>query len=296
MYLSLFICLFKSLYAMKQNIFVIIVLFNPKVYFILKTLDNLADFNVILVDNSPQPSFSNTRFNANVRYYALNNNTGIAYAQNVGILNARQLNAEYIVFFDQDSLIENSLIHSLHQDYLKIKSYDCYIGALGPLVYDKDNGVNYDARLRNNESQFMVVDRIISSGMFLETNTIDAVGMMKSDLFIDYIDSEFCWRLNNNGYHCYIDKNVSMAHKIGICQKRIGKFKVIISSPIRYYYQYRNFIYLCGYEYVPKSWKIKNFIRKLFELFYVPLVVGKISIFKYMIKGIFAGFKKIVYD
>lgn len=90
------------------------------------------------------------------------------------------------------------------------------------------------------------------------------------------------------GYVCAITQRLKLQHKVGQCDHVFMGYPIIQSAPVRYYYQYRNFLWLIRRNYVPLKWKINAGIRKLAEiillLFYVK---AKLAI----LKNIFLGIK-----
>ena len=53
--------------------------------------------------------------------------------------------------------------------------------------------------------------------------SIKEIGLMNSDLFIDMVDYEWCWRANSKGFTLYEDERVIFKHQIGSEQKVLGK-------------------------------------------------------------------------
>lgn len=274
-----------------EEIAVIIVLYNPDIPSLGKKLKGIKT-TVIIVDNSENDSIMDN-FGDNIIYIPLHCNTGIANAQNVGISKAVELNKSYLVFFDQDTSVKENIIELLFSSYHELKKRDPKVGALGPVVCDNADGAIYDDRLLTCE-RFIKIDRVISSGMFIELSLLEKVGRMNQFLFIDNVDSEFCWRIGKHGYNCYIDNSIHMSHKIGSRKFKLFGFKFIISAPKRYYYQYRNFFILCRFGYVPNSWKIKNLIRRSLEMLIIPIYAGQLSVFCNMIYGTLSGIRYLV--
>ena len=68
------------------------------------------------------------------------------------------------------------------------------------------------------------------------------------DLFIDWVDHEYCFRLARHGYRILIANQVKLTHRLGVFKKR--KLLGFVSirwrshSPIRLYYKFRNSLYV----------------------------------------------------
>lgn len=80
-----------------------------------------------------------------------------------------------------------------------------------------------------------------------------------------------------------------MNHKVGNCNKTLLGFPIIVSSPVRYYYKYRNFLWMLKRSYVPIKWKVKEITRKAIEFACVPIIAKNTSIYKHSLIGIKDG-------
>jgi rhamnosyltransferase len=68
---------------------------------------------------------------------------------------------------------------------------------------------------------------------------------------------------------------------------------IILSSPGRYFYQFRNYLWLVRRKYVPLQWKIAMGIKYAARFIYFPLCIPSgVACWKNMLKGIRAGFKR----
>lgn len=281
---------------MKEKVAIIIVLYNPSNEDKQNIL-NISTFSEgIIVDNSPKPSFNTQNVNS-LFYCWLKENKGIAYAQNYGINHIiKEGKYSYIMFLDQDSRINKNYIYGMALEYQHLSTIKKNLALLGPLVINQDNQKEYKSLAKSNladENGFITKRNIISSGSCISCNLIEKIGMPNAKLFIDYVDSEWCWRANQLGYICGQTSKFRLLHHIGIKTIKIGNMQDIISSPTRYYYQYRNYLWLLRIRYVPKMWKIKNAIRLICRPFYLPIYSKSINTcYKHMFKGIFDGITK----
>ena len=278
------------------NIAIITVLYNPSEEHLLHITKfcttELDKYKIhrIFVDNSN--SICSALENSDLHYIFNNGNKGIAHAQNIGILKAKQLNCEYVIFFDQDSVFDFNYVKSIIDEYKRIKIIDRQIAILGPTVVDKETNKTYKTEAELNKSHSKV-HTIISSGSVVETSTLDIIGGLEDNLFIDLVDHEWCWRAKSFGYTCYQTTVVSLNHKVGCYNKSILGFPVIISAPFRYYYKYRNFLWMLKRSYVPFSWKITNLLRKIIEFIIIPFITKDMIYVNYIFQGISDGlFKK----
>lgn len=267
--------------------------FHPDEELLNEKLKRLGtDISVAVVDNTPDKVVSISQ--ANVAYIPLFKNTGIANAQNEGIRCLEAKGCSHIVFFDQDSEFSEMYVDSIVAEYNRIGICKKNLFILGPRVVDKVSGEEYHSVVHTEsvaEDGFVAKREIISSGSCVSVEKIKAVGMMDAALFIDYVDFEHCWRAESKGFVCGITNGVVLPHKVGSRELRLPHgYRVIVSAPFRYYYQYRNFLWLCRRRYVPVQWKVNKGVKLFLRLFYLPFCVkGGRIVWKNMFKGIYDG-------
>lgn len=272
-----------------QNIGIVVVAFHPDEELLKMKLQSIGDrLHIVVVDNTPDVSISIDK--DNIDYIPLRENTGIANAQNVGITRLEELGCSHIVFFDQDSEFSEAFVLDMVAEYERIEDAHRNLFLLGPRVVNKTNGEEYCSVVHRDaaaDGGFVRRREIISSGSCVSVAKLRDVGSMDARLFIDFVDFEHCWRANAKGYVCGITNNVALPHKVGsreLCLPR--GYRVIISAPFRYYYQYRNWLWLCRRKYVPLQWKVSKGVKFLLRPFYFPFCVrGWRSIEKFMFKG-----------
>lgn len=279
-----------------NNIGVVIVVYHPNVKQLESKLKCLGgDIAIVVVDNTPNEVIDIEQ--TNVAYIPLRENTGIANAQNVGIGNLLKRGCTHVVFFDQDSDFTEKYVRSIVDEYERISTVRENLFLLGPSVINKTNGEEYRSVIHSDKKAdqgFVEKREIISSGSCVSMAKLNKVGAMDALLFIDYVDFEHCWRANSKGYVCGITQNVTLPHKVGNNELHFPHgYRVIISAPFRYYYQYRNWLWLCRKGYVPRQWKINTCIKFMSRIIYFPFVVNEWkSIEKNMFKGIHDGLFK----
>ncbi len=276
-----------------SSVVVVIVLYNPKDKEVsnVKRLSLLYDG--VIVDNSCQRNFPGDYVNK-MRYVSMGKNVGIAAAQNVGIkCMMERFGCCRFVFLDQDSACNDSYPSDIAEEYGRLKKDLPNLATLGPMVVDADTSNTYSSSIYADKfilPGVVVRTHIISSGSCVDSETLSAVGLYDERLFIDYVDSEWCWRATSLGLACCITSKLSMSHRIGRKRISVGIFKDIVSSPNRYYFQYRNYIWLAFLGYVPLRWKVNTGIKNIVRLFYFPLFIKDgVESCLYMWRGIFSG-------
>lgn len=278
-----------------MKIFGIIVVYNPNInelYRMIQSLYNQVDY-ILIGNNSNYDVILDLDENEKLKIFNFGNNLGIAKAQSICMKWAFDNNADYILQMDQDSIPHEDLVSNLLSCYSVLCDNGYNVGVVGVVDYDKD--LKQELKLNDNFKSIgnyhvMFTDYIISSGTLISKNSYDSVGGMDDDLFIDLVDFEYCWRLSAKGFinaKCY---EANIAHKVGLGRLKIGFLKLYTPSPIRQYYQYRNFILLLNRNYVPLKWKITELFKCLANLVFSPLFLGDYKLrIKYICKGIYAG-------
>ena len=273
-----------------EKVAVIIVLYNPDTNDI-DTVRRIAQYNVgFVVDNSLIP-FMDGETIGNMYYICNKANIGIAKAQNIALREILKGDYEYVVFLDQDTRVAVDYPSQIAMEFSRIDNDR--LAVLGPQVVNAVTGGQYASAIHKyeiSENGFSLRKHIISSGSCMSINALKDVGLMWGELFIDYVDFEWCWRAASKGYQCGVTSHLQISHHVGQRELSIGKYKVIISAPQRYFYQYRNFIWLIQKKYVPLQWKCATCVKFLLRLVYFPILVK--DGFKYwnnMVKGLEAG-------
>lgn len=278
------------------DIAVIFVLYQPKQVDIEHISAIAQEFHGAIVDNTPVPCLDTPRIGL-MHYIPLHENKGIAEAQNIGIERVTEQTAEpsprMIVFMDQDSRCPASYFTAIAEEFERISKKQPTLALLGPTVVNQTTGETYHSVIHADnlsEDGFIPRRDVISSGACIPVEVLRKVGLNEASLFIDFVDFEWCWRAESQGYVCGITPHVTIQHKVGQRELSLLSYKVIISSPFRYYYQYRNHLRLCRRSYVPTQWKIATGIKHLARLFYLPLCIPHgTNYLKHMLRGLRDG-------
>ena len=259
--------------------------------------------NIILIDNTENSEKDNEIekkikdiYPSDVDYVSLGENTGIAYAQNIGITKAIEKGFDYFILLDQDSEMSENLANTLLESFKALQKRGEKVACVGPKIINKDSQEEYKALINKGTltDDYTEKDAIIASGTFISKEAIEDIGMMEAKLFIDLVDFEWCWRARSKGYRIFVDNHAFLYHRVGENNINLfGRYHLIISAPIRYYYQYRNYLRLIRRSYVPTYWKISELIKKLIEIFVIILMVPpRLKRLHFIFKGIIGGLKR----
>ncbi|RAS26165.1 MULTISPECIES: glycosyltransferase family 2 protein [unclassified Pseudomonas] len=258
------------------NVSILVTTYNPRVGELeenLKSYLNQAQC-IILTDNSDdvvrqREVFALAAMYPTIVVKQLSRNLGIAAAQNIGLQEARARRSEFVIEMDQDSKLPPDYVSNLMRRFRELTDKGIKVGGIGPLAVRKDSDEVYDGLTRSGD--VIEVEYTLSSGFLMRFDAIDAVGQKNEDLFIDFVDWEWCWRSRERGYRIFIDTTLEISHMLGDGHKKILGQSIGMPSPIRHYYQFRNFIYLLGKSFVPGKWKLKYSVIMLAKLCLIPL-------------------------
>lgn len=96
-----------------------------------------------------------------------------------------------------------------------------------------------------------VVQDTITSGALLNLSLFNTIGGFDENLFIDFVDIEYCVKAGMAGFKTLQLQNIYLQHMLGIYVHRASlktlflvKKEKLIHSPLRSYYIYRNALYL----------------------------------------------------
>lgn len=195
-------------------------------------------------------------------YIQNDSNIGIAAALNIGLKRARIDGYKLVLLLDQDSEPSSTMAKLL----IKILLIDNGIGLVCPKIIDKDSDQTfqyYKGELENIKTAF-------SSGSLLKIDCIDKIGLFNENLFIDYVDVEFCLRLRLAGYKILRCNQAILYHSLGntTWHSFLG-IRVFVTNhpPLRLYYKTRNRTWMFkNYFFKAPFFVIKDFIRIFWEI------------------------------
>ena len=117
---------------MRESVAIVVVLYKAELSLFHKDLLKNGNITLIVVDNTPGRDLD-LRADRLV-YIPLGDNLGIATAQNEGIGQARESGCDYVIFFDQDSVIPEGYANRMVEEYKRINGLVPNLFLLGPTV------------------------------------------------------------------------------------------------------------------------------------------------------------------
>lgn len=284
---------------MREHIGLIIILFHPSAEEIRRTISLSHDYRGAIVDNSPN-RLTDQHMMGRMHYFHDGSNHGVAAAQNIGLrMLLQQKDIRYIVMLDQDSEVAPDYPERIASEFVEV-SKTARLSALGALVVNKHDDVVYRSKIHRdrylNETT-LLRDEVISSGTCFSADAFRAVGLNDEWMFIDYVDTEWCFRARVKGYVCAVTEHVRIRHQVGLGNKYIFGHIVIVSKPFRYFYQVRNLVYLLNKPYVPFSFKRNRTLKAFLQFVCFPFYVnGGWKCSYHMAKGFLFGLYKLLIE
>lgn len=241
----------------------VIVTYNIGVQFLdcFNAIKNQVD-KIIIVDNGS--NFETIKvlkdiesMNESVIIYNLDNR-GIAGALNQGIAFALDNNYKWLLTMDNDSIASENMVESMLNTYNCLEEKDKKnIASIFPTYLEQAFLQNNDKKSNDKGSKYNFVNTEITSGNLVKVEVFNNVGKFIDELFIDYVDHEFCLRLLEKGYKLIQLEDAFLFHRLGNSgEKKILGFRTTFTnhSPLRLYYITRNSLYTWGkyYKKFPK--------------------------------------------
>ena len=185
-----------------NEITIIIVLYEEEINLILRCLENIKNFKIIIVDNAGNISLKKKiEEKYKIYKYILNTkNCGYAKAANQAI---KQCDTEYVLMFQADGLISKKDISILLKSHKKYEN--CFI--VSPTYYDKESKLSYSSGYlpENNSNKDILnlegdvcVEAVLGSIILFKKKDILELGLFDENFFLYYLDFELCRRITKS--------------------------------------------------------------------------------------------------
>jgi rhamnosyltransferase len=289
----------------------VLVTYHPEIEVLFRVLEATIPQvdRVILVDNGSPADLENALgclpFADRITFRSLGRNFGIAHAQNRGIEELLSAGYESILVLDQDSIPTAGMVGALSNATREATRQGLKVAAAGPRYVDPRTGNESFFlslgrwRFRKlactdaSTGSFLAADWLISSGTLLPAAALREIGLMREDLFIDDVDTEWCLRAKSKGWQSIGACEAVMEHTLGARTVRVRlnrEHDVPVHSPVRLYYMVRNGLALARMPHVPWNWWVPNMKRLIFMLvlfsFFIP---PRLRNFRMMLRGAWDG-------
>ena len=235
----------------KNRVMAGVVCYNPDIDTLEKNLNSIvsqAD-ETLIVDNNSANSRDIDKlvsgFNkfGNKRVSILHNpdNYGVSKALNQIMQIAYDGEFEWVLTMDQDTELPESYIKKNLE--LIINLQDHRIAVVNGQYVEKGR----DHQCNQRKKSFSDTDHVITSGSIVSADKWKNVGGFDEKLFIDFADTDFCFKCRENGFRIIQNNAVSFIHSLGTRNDIVllGKRRVsyMTHSPYREYFMARNAVY-----------------------------------------------------
>jgi len=272
-----------------MNIAGVVILYHPDIKQLSENINTyvLGLKQLYIYDNSeiqtPGIEAALNNLHPCIKYQFFNNNEGIAKRLNQAVEAAMQTQYDYFLTMDQDSSFKpgdfekyKSLIQK--EEYTKVAQF----------------GINCQPQITMSSEQPQEALTLITSGSILNLSLIKKVGDFNEDLFIDFVDAEFSYRVVQHGLINLMFSNIQLNHALGnlVSGRSVLTFKKslrIIHAPIRTFYITRNGLFLL-FKHKGLSEEMKKDVIRCMkilknDLIYHPQLT---QVYINVMKGIFA--------
>lgn len=265
----------------------VIILYYPDEYVLTNIQSYVFSFEkTFIVDNTEKREYGMVKKINNIPgicYLHDHENKGIASRLNQVCEMALSEGFEWILTMDQDSYFEQYTIEK-------------YIGCVKSLPQKKEIamfGVNYENNLEETDTCICEeVDMLITSGSIINLGLFSHIGGFDSNLFIDYVDVDYCLKALANGYKVLQFRNIYLTHFIGTTYlhrsiKNLTQSQRTLHTPSRLYYMARNFLYISHKYRVPFKGAINKCKKGLLISIKNNLLYNRkrLAVLTYIVKG-----------
>ena len=227
-----------------------VILYNSEMHVIGNIYSYLSQINhLFVIDNSEKVNPEMHQLISSlphITYVANGDNMGIAYALNQAADLAITAGYKFLLTMDDDTSLPTGAVQTMLTYANQHRSEKLAIIA-----------GQSDSRLFENTVKS--VPYTITSGNLLNLDAYKDCGPFMNELFIDFVDHEYCFRLIKNNYKVVEINYINLVHKLGTKKQLIlfrRKLPIywISHNPLRIYYKIRNCIYaLRKYDFVENS-------------------------------------------
>lgn len=259
---------------------------------------------IIIVDNTPN-GYNFSVSQSSVLILQDGKNKGLADALNDGIRVAIKLKVKYLMLFDQDSEVTEELVGKLYRSIIKANVSLGNRICIGPNhVDDKRNRKEMSNMLSFSEVTFKSVSALPTSGITFCIDALTADDYFDNEMFLDFVDFDWCWKLGKKGWMFYRIMEISMFHRLGLGEYRVFNVKFYKTNPYRHYYQIRDTLRISFKAHTPLYSRIRLLSVIPFKVIAYPIIFGDsmerlkwsykgFRDFILNVKGIGAGKKKL---
>ena len=272
---------------------------------------NYKIIELIIIDNGSNDNtadYLSRLTNENIKTIFNNQNLGLAHARNQGISASK---GEYILFVDDDNVIDKSMITTLLQFFKEHKM----AGIVTPKTLYKDNPKKiwfYGANINmyTSKAKFFysnVIDNEDSVNHEIKINCVhncfmvrkdlfDKVGIFDNKLFVSYTEFDLCMKAKKH-YEIYVCGNAKCYHDRLTTDRKNTVESFGFTNPYRVYYLIRNRgVIAKKYASLFQLMIFSGLYYPLYFFYYGIILIkfNRLDYLKYHVKGFLAGMIYII--
>lgn len=231
----------------------------------------------VIVDNGSAPPILSRLPNlaSGRRIHVIENpqNLGIGTALNQGLAYATEQGYTHGLLFDQDTEPFQHLVSSIRQaasgradlERVAVIGINSLDGSLRRRLY----------RFPPGDPAAREVDTVVTSGSLVSLQIAARLGHFREELFIDFVDDEYCLRARSKGFKILLIPEPLAVHVLGSPKIHRLPWRTIGTSnhaAIRRYYMTRNHVVLVKeYAFREPGWVLRSLYARLKSLFLLLL-------------------------
>lgn len=214
-------------------------------------------------------------------------NLGISKSLNNGASIAINDNVDWMLTLDQDSCVTEDMLKKMsltYDEYYEKEKIGIIAPTYCPLPIDNNSVTNANL-LTTNIEELKVLGKsyenkklVLTSGSLVNTKVFYIVGFYDEDLFVDYVDFEFCIRLHTFRYDIIQSNIAFLYHQVGfpVIHNFLG-LQVIVRNhnKTRKYYIAKNRLLTCRkvlrLDFFIIKWVIIDLIKSFIHLLMIIL-------------------------
>jgi rhamnosyltransferase len=237
----------------------------------------------IVVDNTPGGHVFAAGQTDGVTLLQDGRNKGLGAALNAGLAEALRQRCDAVVLFDQDSSPQPDFIETLFQGLAAAGPSTI----VGPLLVDDTEVQTGTTGSAPQGAVLEAVTCVPTSGMCFRLDGITPGDRFSEDLFLDFVDFDWCWRLRGEGWRVYRLRSLPMPHRLGLAQRSFLGLTYHVPAPFRHYFQFRDTLRLATRRYVPLYSRFRLSAILLPKLIVYPFLLDRgLERLRWMLRGI----------
>lgn len=235
----------------------VVVLFHPTAEQVARVVELRRHCDaIVVVDNTPK---SDNRLallfeDHDITLINEGNRNGIAGAHNRGLALQFERGADAVALVDQDSVMPAGYFPAMREICATLAPQPFMVG---PRIFDETvqeylpvletNGLSVRQIEMHEDAGMQRCALLISSGCVISRAAFAKLGPFDETLFIDHVDTEYCFRARARDVPLYVTPALTLSHRIGDLRRhKLGPFKTVtLNHPWhRRYYNARNAVQL----------------------------------------------------